>query len=178
MIILTECLRQKEDTVYQGILERARNVTLTQEDVDLLNSCTIACRKSKGHLLPDLSITTKNRLRHELNFLHVVDYAKSRQQKVYVFAARHKPIAFKTVSQTHGPNPPDISFITMLETQDSNELKGSGLMLYTKNMPVMCLSNVSTGSGVVNGMCGVATCIVPDPSGTISLFLLDFYDGK
>jgi hypothetical protein len=84
-IILTEGLRQKKDTVYQKILERARNVSLAQEDVKLLNSYTIPCRKSRGDLLSELSITTKNRLRHKLNFLHVVDYAKSRNQKFYIF---------------------------------------------------------------------------------------------
>ena len=42
VIILTECLRQKENQVYQGLLQRARDVTLTQDDVDLLNTCTIA----------------------------------------------------------------------------------------------------------------------------------------
>jgi hypothetical protein len=53
----------------------------------------------------------------------------------------------------------------MLEIQDTNELKGSGFLLYTKGMPVMCLSNVSTRSGVVNDMCGIATCVVPNVEG-------------
>jgi hypothetical protein len=40
-IILTESLRQRGDTVYQDLLARARDVSLTQEDVDTLNTCTI-----------------------------------------------------------------------------------------------------------------------------------------
>ena len=53
----------------------------------------------------------------------------------------------------------------MLEIDDGNPLKGSGLLLYTNGMPVTCLDNVSTRSGAVNGMCGVATHVVPDPAG-------------
>lgn len=53
----------------------------------------------------------------------------------------------------------------MLEIDDANPLKGAGLLFYTKDMPVMCLGNISTRSGVVNGMCGTAKHIVPDPAG-------------
>jgi hypothetical protein len=168
VIILTECLRQKDDQVYQGLLQRARDVTMTQDDVDLLNTCTIAQRLARGETLPELSITRRNKLRHELNRMHVIDFARSHDQKVYIFAATHKPLARKAQSkqaQRLFGNPTDISFSRMLEIDDGNPLKGSGLLLYTKGMPVMCLGNVSTRSGVVNGMCGVATHVVPDPAG-------------
>jgi hypothetical protein len=134
-----------------------------------MTTCSITCRKSRGNLLSELSIMTKNRLHHKLNFLHVVNYAKSKKQKVFIFIALHKPIAFEAVSQKMRPKPFYVSFNTMLEMQDSNDLKDSGLLQYTKGMPVMYLSNVSTSSGVVNGMCGTATHIVPYPSGTRSL---------
>ena len=62
-------------------------------------------------------------------------------------------------------NPADISFSRMLEIDDANPLKGAGLLFYTKDMPVMCLGNISTSSGVVNGMCGTARHIVPNPAG-------------
>lgn len=169
VIVLTECLRQKEDLIYQGLLQRARDVTLTQDDVDLLNTCMVSCRKSKHEILPELSITMKNKLRHELNRLHVIEFAKTRQQKVYIFPALHKLVALKsssTQSRVRLQQPPEISFAKMLEIDDGNLLKGSNFLLYTKNMPIMCLSNISTCSGVVNGMCGTATSIVPDPSGT------------
>ena len=168
VIILTECLRQKDDPVYQGLLQRARDVTMTQDDVDLLNTCTIAQRQARGETLPELSITTRNKLRHELNRMHVIDFARTHDQKVYVFAATHKPLARKAQSkqgQRLFGNLTDIPFSRMLELDDGNPLKGSGLLLYTKGMPVMCLGNVSTRSGVVNGMCGVATHVVPDPAG-------------
>jgi hypothetical protein len=168
VIILTECLRQREDKIYQGILQRARDVTLTQEDIDLLNTCTIAQRQARGDPLPQLSITTKNKLRHELNRMHVIDFARARNQKVYIFPARHKPIACKSQRKNAMrlfANPTDISFSRMLEIDDANPLKGAGLLFYTKDMPVMCLGNISTRSGVVNGMCGTAKHIVPDPAG-------------
>ena len=123
IVILTECLRQKGNQVYQGILERACNVSLTQQDVDLLNMYTVQCRKSNGELLPDLSISTKNRLRHELNFLHVVDFPKARNQKVYIFAANHKLVAFKANLIKYNMQrqiPTDVSFTKMLELQDTN----------------------------------------------------------
>jgi hypothetical protein len=168
VIILTECLRQREDKIYQGILQRARDVTLTQGDIDLLNTCTIAQRQARGDPLPQLSITTKNKLRHELNRMHVIDFARARNQKVYIFPARHKPIACKSQRKNAMrlfANPTDISFSRMLEIDDANPLKGAGLLFYTKDMPVMCLGNISTRSGVVNGMCGTAKHIVPDPAG-------------
>ena len=106
---------------------------------------------------------------YEIHILtHVIDFARSHDQKVYIFAATHKPLARKAQSkqaQRLFGNPTDISFSRMLEIDDGNPLKGSGLLLYTKGMPVMCLGNVSTRSGVVNGMCGVATHVVPDPAG-------------
>ena len=55
----------------------------------------------------------------------------------------------------------------MLGKDDIGSLKGSGFLLYTKDMPVMCLGNISTPSGVVNGMRGTAIHAVPDPAGKI-----------
>jgi hypothetical protein len=72
VIILTECLRQKEDQLYQELLQRARDVTMTQEDVDLLNTHTIAQRMARGERLPELSISTKHKLRHDLNRMHII----------------------------------------------------------------------------------------------------------
>ena len=168
VIILTECLRQKEDQPYQELLQRARAVTMTQEDVDLLNTHTIAQRMARGERLPELSISTKNKLRHDLNRMHIIDFARTRNQKIYIFAATHKPIASRSQSKSNQRlfgNPTDISFSKMLEIDDRNHLKGSGFLLYTKGMPVMCLDNVSTPSGVVNGMCGIALHAVPNPAG-------------
>jgi hypothetical protein len=53
----------------------------------------------------------------------------------------------------------------MLEIDDTNPLKGASLLFYTKDMPVICLSNISIRSGVVNSMCGTAKYIVLDPAG-------------
>jgi hypothetical protein len=100
--------------------------------------------------------------------MHVIDFARARNQKVYIFPARHKPIACKSQRKNAMrlfANPTDISFSRMLEIDDANPLKGAGLLFYTKDMPVMCLGNISTRSGVVNGMCGTAKHIVPDPAG-------------
>ena len=89
------------------------------------------------------------------------------ERGIYYYTIVHT-VAFKSdLSKNKKQNrkPVDISFTKMLELQDTNELKGSGFLLYTKDMPVMYLSNISTSSGVVNRMCGTATCIVPDSEG-------------
>jgi hypothetical protein len=43
-VILTEQMRQVEDLPFQGLLQRARSATLTEDDVITLNSCTLAAR--------------------------------------------------------------------------------------------------------------------------------------
>jgi hypothetical protein len=176
VIMLTESLRQQEDKAYQELLIRARDVCLTQEDVDTLNTCTIQNRKAKGETLPPIAIVTRNKLRHELNRMQIVDFARERHQKVYVFAATHHPIARKSTSKktrTLFGDPAQTSFSSMLEMDDGNSLKGSGLLLFTKDMPVMCLSNVCTPSGVVNGMRGTAIHAVPDPTGKYHPVIID-----
>jgi hypothetical protein len=39
VVVLTEQMRQQDDLEYHQLLKRARNATLTQTDVDLLNIC-------------------------------------------------------------------------------------------------------------------------------------------
>ena len=38
----------------------------------------------------------------------------------------------------------------LLEVQDSSDVKGPGLLLYTQNMPAAVLSNISTPLRIVN----------------------------
>ena len=53
----------------------------------------------------------------------------------------------------------------LLEVQDSSNVKGPGLLMYTQNMPTAVLSNISTPLGIVNGAQGRAIGVVPDPNG-------------
>ena len=56
--------------------------------------------------------------------------------------------------------------------QDSSDVKGPGLLLYTKDMPAVVLSNVSTRLGIVNGALGKATGVVADPAGMFPTLLI------
>lgn len=58
-----------------------------------------------------------------------------------------------------------ISQHSLLAAGDKYELKGPGVLLYTKNMPFMLLSNLNTPLGLVNGKLGRAVDFVEDPTG-------------
>jgi len=96
----------------------------------------------------DTCIVRKNKLRHAINRLQIESFARSRGQKIFVFPARH----------TRRKKARD----KLLEVQDSSDVKAPGLLLYTKDMPMAVLSNISTRLGIVNGALGRATGIVPD----------------
>lgn len=53
VILLTEQMRQAEDILFQGMLERARSATLTEEDIHILNSQMVAERVARGEDPPD-----------------------------------------------------------------------------------------------------------------------------
>ena len=57
----------------------------------------------------------------------------------------------------------DLDINKLLEVQDSSDVKGPALLLYTQNMPAAVLSNISTPLGIVNGAQGRAEGVVPDP---------------
>jgi hypothetical protein len=53
-------MRQAKDLVFQGMLERARSVTLTEKDVAILNFQTVAARVVRGEDPPDWAIIRIN----------------------------------------------------------------------------------------------------------------------
>ena len=65
----------------------------------------------------------------------------------------------------------DIDVDKLLEVQDSSDVKGPGLLMYTKGMPAAVLSNISTRLGIVNGAQGRAIGVIPDPDGTFQTLL-------
>ena len=57
----------------------------------------------------------------------------------------------------------------LLEVQDSSNVKGPGLLMYTQNMPTAVLLNISTRLRIVNGAQGRAIRVVPDLDGMFPL---------
>ena len=110
--------------------------------------------KCKG----DTCIVRKNKLRHAINRLQIERFARSRGQKTFVFPVRH-------ARRRKARRWSDLDIDKLLEVQDSSDVKAPGLLLYTQDMPIAVLSNISTRLGIVNGALGRATGIVLDKDG-------------
>ena len=158
VVVLDEQMRQQQDVEYYQLLKRVRNSTVTQADVDLLNSRVVTQLESHPNQLNPCIVRT-NKLRHAINRLQIERYARSQGQKIFVFPARHT-----RRRKANGVRSLDID--KLLEVQDSSDVKGPGLLMYTKGMPAAVLSNISTLLGIVNGAQGRAIGVIPDPDGT------------
>jgi PIF1-like helicase len=155
VIFLTEQMRQKDDLPYQELLQRAETCSLTQADIDLLNTKTVAALQSAGMRVPDRAIRPINTDRHHYNRSGSERLATGRDQKVWMFAGSHdRPL--RSSSQGH------ISIGSMLSQGDDGTFKGPGIFFYTKGMPVMLLENLLTPFKLVNGRIGKAVDVVVD----------------
>jgi hypothetical protein len=164
VILLDEQMRQREDVAYHQLLQRARAATITQADVDLLNTRVV----TQLELRPDrinICIVRTNKLRHLINRLQIERFAQTRGQIIFIFPARHT--RWKKPKRTH-----NLEVDALLEVQDSSNVKGAGLLLYTQNMPAAVLANISTRLGIVNGAQGTAVGVVPDPDGIFLALLV------
>jgi len=157
VVILDEQMRQQHDDTYYQLLKRARNGTITQADVDLLNTRVVKQLESRPDRINTCVVRT-NKLRHLINRLQIERFARSRGQKIFIFPARHT--RWKKARGTR-----NLDVDKLLEVQDGSNVKGPGLLLYTQNMPAAVLSNISTRLGLVNGAQGRAVGVVPDPDG-------------
>ena len=89
-------------------------------------------------------------------------FAQSRSQNIYIFPALH--------SRTKFINSSPLLLEDMLQqTDQGTKFPSPGLFLYTRDMPAIILSNISTALGHVNGARGIATGILVDPTGTHSI---------
>jgi len=160
VVVLDQQMRQQQDVQYHQLLQRARNGTLTQADVDLLNTRVVTELDSQPDLFDARTaaawIVRTNKLRHAINRVLIESFARSRGQKITVYPARHT--RWKKAKGAR-----DLDIDKLLEVQDSSDVKGPGLLLYTQDMPAAVLSNISTPLGIVNGAQGRAVGVVPDP---------------
>jgi hypothetical protein len=82
-------MRQAEDLMYQGLVERARSAALTEENVAILNSQTVTATVAKGDIPPDRAVIRVNQLREDVNLTQLETFAAKHIQKIYPFPARH-----------------------------------------------------------------------------------------
>ncbi|KAH6699886.1 hypothetical protein BKA61DRAFT_621230 [Leptodontidium sp. MPI-SDFR-AT-0119] len=165
IIILDQQMRQAEDPIFHDMLTRARNATLTEDDLALLNSKTIT-----SLLAPELegatTVVKMNTLRHHINRIQMEHFARSRSQKIYIFPALHR----RTKSTGH-TNLRLRADDLLQQPDQGTKTPFPGLFLYTPEMPTVILTNVCTALGQVNGGRGIAVGIVVDP--TAEFFEMD-----
>ena len=166
VVLLDEQMRQQNDVAYHEFLSRVRNATVTQEDVDMLNSKVISELEARPDRINTCIVRT-NKLRHLINRLQIERFARTRGQNVFIFPAQHS--RWKKVNGAR-----DVDIDRLLEVQDSSSVKGPGLLLFTKDMPAAILSNMSTPLGIVNGAQGTAVEVVPDPEGMLHTHYRDY----
>lgn len=121
---------------------------MTEDDVAVLNLCTVDSRVANGETPPDRSVVRVNRLREEVNLSQLQMFAKERGQKIYHFAAKHD-----------GPTISGIDTTTLLKLMfqvgEVQQLKGPGIFAFTEGIQAMLLQNTNTSAGLVNGMTGL-----------------------
>jgi hypothetical protein len=100
-------MRQASDLRFQDLLRRTRKGQLTRADLDLLNSKVIPADGS-FHMDSVVSVVKLNSLRHRLNHLAMIQFARRRNQRIYLFPAHH----------TRLPSMQQLHVETIFEQQD------------------------------------------------------------
>ena len=159
VIFLTEQMRQEDDLPYQELLQRAETCSLTQTDINLLNTRTVASLESAGLHVPNRAIRPLNTDRHHYNRLGSDRLASEQTQKIWMFAADHD----RPARSSYGEH---VSIGSMLSQGDDGGFKGPGIFFYTKGMPVMLLDNLLTPFKLVNERIGTAVDVLIDPNST------------
>jgi PIF1-like helicase len=162
VVILDEQMRQAKDPAFQSFLGRARSGSLTQNDVDLLNTKVVS-----SVLSPDLDdatfIVQRNSLRHSLTHCRLQHFASIRSQFLYIFPAEHSRTKSSSKLQLRLED-------LLLHPDDGTKCPFPGLFVYTEGMPIMLLANLSTKMGQVNGSIGTAVGIGIDSTATFLQF--------
>ena len=149
VILLTEQMRQAEDTEFHGILKRAREGVLNESDYQKLSD-KVSNGIEFGPGSPTI-ITCTNAIRHHLNIMGVLGMGAKTGEPVYLFIAKHE-------------HHPSISKSQLMAIGDeSSKLPGPGIFAYTKGMPIMINVNIYTDLGIVNGKEGRAVGVTLDP---------------
>jgi hypothetical protein len=159
VVLLDEQMRQAEDPPFRDLLARARSGTLTVDDLTLLNTKVITSLVAP-YLENTTTVVKLNALRHQVNRTQMEQFARSRGQKIFAFAALH------TRTKSTGPRNLRLRADDLLGLpEQGTKIPFPGLFLYTPTMPVAVLTNICTNLGLVNGATGAAVGVVVDPTG-------------
>jgi hypothetical protein len=155
VVILDEQMRQAEDPPFRDLLTRARHAQLTEEDVNFLNSKVIS-PSDRFRFDTAVSIVKLNSLRHCLNHISMITFARHHNKHIYIFPAQHGRL----------PPPQQLRLDDVFQQQDKGvNIPSQGLFLYTPGMPCMILANMCSTLGLVNGARGSAVEVILDPNG-------------
>jgi hypothetical protein len=169
VIILDEQMRQSEDPSFRGFLTRTRQAALTEDDVARLNSKAVSSLTDPTS--EDATVIVKlNAIRHPINRIRIENFARRRSQRIYVFPAIHT-----RTKSTGQVNLRLQAHDLLLQPDHSAQIPFPGLLLYTRDMPTVMLTNACTPLGQVNGATGTAVGVVLDPAGK---FLFNMRDPK
>jgi hypothetical protein len=148
VIILDEQMRQSEDPWFREFLTRTRHAALTEDDVNRLNSKSIPSLVDPAS--EDASVIVKlNAMRHPINRIRIENFARRKSQRIYIFAAIH------TRTKSTGPTNLRLqAHDLLLQPDHSAQIPFPGLLLYTRDMPSVMLTNACTPLGQVNGATG------------------------
>ena len=115
-----------------------------------------------------MTIVKLNSLRHHINRAQMEHFARSRSQNIYIFPALH--------SRTKSVGPSLLSLEHLLQQFDKGTaIPFPRLLLYTKNIPAILLTNTCLVLGLVNGIYSTTISIVADPTGSSSYFYIFRY---
>ena len=156
VVLLNEQMRQQHDTAYHELLQRARNATIIQADIDLLNIRVVTDLESHPDQINTCIVRT-NKFRYLINYLQIERFAPSQDQKIFIFPAHHAH--WRKPKGMH-----NVEVDKLFEVQDGSNIKGPGLLMYTQNILTAVLSNISTPLDIINGAQARAIRIVPDPN--------------
>jgi hypothetical protein len=105
-------------------------------------------------------IVRTNALRHRLNHFSLIQFSRSRGQRIYIFPADHSRL----------PPAQNLALEDIFSQQDEGvSIPSQGLLLYTAEMPCMVLANMNSVLGLVNGSRGTAARIIVDADGKLDL---------
>jgi hypothetical protein len=103
-----------------------------------------------------VSIVRLNSIRHTLDHLAMISFARQNNQHIYVFPAQ----------QTRLPSSEQLRLDNILEQQHEGvNIPFPDIFVYTPRMPGTVLANVCSSCGLVNGSLVTVTSVIFEPKG-------------
>jgi ATP-dependent DNA helicase PIF1 len=147
IIVLLENFRQKNDITFISLLNRIRNGTFTDDDINILNSRKINNESKIESIVHLVSSNKKAQLINESQ-LDKLKTPKVKYISTYTSSGKDK----------------DIKELLMKELQFQFTQKGINELVLKKGCRVMLIKNLDVSRGLVNGALGTIKSFVQDQS--------------